>query len=414
VRSERGTTGILEIAEDLGREMRSGALSEHYEDVYADVYDWPLGLALLLLLLETFLADAPRRAASARLSPAAATALSRVRRAGTAGLALVALSGCSGWDPRDPFARRAPEVDRAIELLDAGQPEASEELLAAYLQMARCQDGELKPSNALRERTDAAFDLGLVYFGLAQRTGTAFGQEEKLEPAEIERRSAWVRCAATVLGAVAADERGSAELRARARFLFGNLLVSVRDHRRALEQYDAGLRLVPAIADGVAGDAIGRDIAYNRAIALRRLEEEQPPEPPPQPEPQPQPEPEPQPQPQPEQEPQPQEPQEPQGQEPQAPDEPQGQQPEPQEPQGQEPAPSEPDEPSPEAPPSAGGDTPPAQPSPEPSPSSPPGPSGGGSDQRDRVLDQFEQAPSYQGEEARRRGQGRRRSMEDK
>lgn len=414
VRSERGTTGILEIADDLGREMRSGALSEHYEDVYADVYDWPLGLAVLLLLLEAFLADAPRRRVSAQLSPAAAAALSRARRAGAAGLALVALSGCSGWDPRDPFARSAPEVDRAIELYEAGQVEVSEELLAAYLELARCKDDELKPSPALRERADAAFDLGLAYFGLAQRTGTPFGQEEKLEPAELERRAAWVRCAATVLGAVASDERGSAELRARARFLHGNLLVSVRDHKRALEQYDAALRLVPAIADGVAGDTIGRDVAYNRAIALRRLEEEQPPEPEPQPQPQPQPEPQPQPQ----QEPEPQEPEEPQPQEPQGqdpqPQEPQGQEPEPREPQGQEPQQGEPDDPPQEPPPSAGGEPPPAQPLPEPSPSAPPGPGSGGSDQRDRVLDQFEQAPSYQGEEARRRGQGRRRSMEDK
>ncbi len=60
VRAEKGRTGIEEITAELKDAMKSGAYSEHYEEVFADVYEWPLGLAVLLLFLETMIADAPR------------------------------------------------------------------------------------------------------------------------------------------------------------------------------------------------------------------------------------------------------------------------------------------------------------------------------------------------------------------
>ena len=60
VRSQEGKTGISEITGDLRDAMQSGEYAEHYEDVYADVYEWPLGFAILLLFLETLLTDAPR------------------------------------------------------------------------------------------------------------------------------------------------------------------------------------------------------------------------------------------------------------------------------------------------------------------------------------------------------------------
>ncbi len=60
IQAERGTTGISRIASDLRKQMKS-ELAERIETVYADVYFYPLGLAILLLLAETFLADAPRR-----------------------------------------------------------------------------------------------------------------------------------------------------------------------------------------------------------------------------------------------------------------------------------------------------------------------------------------------------------------
>jgi Ca-activated chloride channel homolog len=69
VRAEGGRTGIEEITRDLQASMQSGEFTEHYVDVYADVYEYPLGLAILLLLLEAFVTDAPRQRFNKRQPP---------------------------------------------------------------------------------------------------------------------------------------------------------------------------------------------------------------------------------------------------------------------------------------------------------------------------------------------------------
>ncbi|UQA62578.1 vWA domain-containing protein [Polyangium aurulentum] len=58
--AEKGTTGIERIAAELRRQMKS-ELGEKIETVYADIYFYPLGLAILLLIAEALLTDAPRR-----------------------------------------------------------------------------------------------------------------------------------------------------------------------------------------------------------------------------------------------------------------------------------------------------------------------------------------------------------------
>lgn len=60
VRAERGVTGIERIARELRQQMK-GELGEKVETVYADLYAYPLGLALLLLFAEAFLPEAARR-----------------------------------------------------------------------------------------------------------------------------------------------------------------------------------------------------------------------------------------------------------------------------------------------------------------------------------------------------------------
>ncbi len=60
VRAEGGKTGIETVAASLRRRMTE-ELSERVETVYADVFHYPLGLALVLLLLETFVSAAPIR-----------------------------------------------------------------------------------------------------------------------------------------------------------------------------------------------------------------------------------------------------------------------------------------------------------------------------------------------------------------
>lgn len=65
VRAEHGETGIDKIAKSLQRMMRE-ELAEKVETVYAEEYAWPLGLALLLFVVEAFLAEAPKRKARER------------------------------------------------------------------------------------------------------------------------------------------------------------------------------------------------------------------------------------------------------------------------------------------------------------------------------------------------------------
>ena len=60
IRSSDGTTGIDQITDALRKKMK-GELSERVEQVYADIYLYPLAIALLLLLLEAALTEAPRR-----------------------------------------------------------------------------------------------------------------------------------------------------------------------------------------------------------------------------------------------------------------------------------------------------------------------------------------------------------------
>jgi Ca-activated chloride channel homolog len=80
VRAERGTTGIDQIAAELKRQMRS-ELGEKVETVYADIYYYPLALAIVLLVVEVFVGDAPKRVFVRRTPPAATKAQIRVRRA---------------------------------------------------------------------------------------------------------------------------------------------------------------------------------------------------------------------------------------------------------------------------------------------------------------------------------------------
>jgi len=65
VRAQKGETGIDVIAHSLAKMMRE-ELSEKVETVFAEEYAWPLALAVLLLLIEASIGEAPKRA-SARL-----------------------------------------------------------------------------------------------------------------------------------------------------------------------------------------------------------------------------------------------------------------------------------------------------------------------------------------------------------
>ncbi len=60
IRAKRGSTGIDVLSARL-EQMMEAELSEKVETIYADAYFYPLGLALLLLLVDTFLGQARKR-----------------------------------------------------------------------------------------------------------------------------------------------------------------------------------------------------------------------------------------------------------------------------------------------------------------------------------------------------------------
>jgi tetratricopeptide (TPR) repeat protein len=217
-----------------------------------------------------------RRATRGRLLRFAVVAYAGAAVAGALGWAV---AGCYGWDPREPFERNAPEVDRALKDLDAGRFESAEEALERYLSTGHCGDAGIGLPPSVREKYNGSFDLGLTLFNLAERFGQRFGEEESSDggapdPVLESQRAAEIACAQTIVGAIAGDPKVPAELRARAYYLAGNLEFLRRKYQEAVERYDAALAIVPGLYVEAGGDGIGRDAAHNRAIALRRIQDQ--------------------------------------------------------------------------------------------------------------------------------------------
>jgi len=196
--------------------------------------------------------------------------------AGAMGSALSA--GCNGWTPLQPFERNSPDVDEALEFIDSGQFESAEQVLTRYLGTGACEKGNIGLPDTVRDKYNGSFDLGLVLFHLAEKFGRPFGEEETGEAPsddpQAQRRTQEIDCALIIVKAIAADPKVPVELRARARYLAGNLEFLRRKYEEAVEEYDEALALVPGIAEDAGGDGIGRDVAWNRAIALRRIQDQ--------------------------------------------------------------------------------------------------------------------------------------------
>jgi hypothetical protein len=194
-----------------------------------------------------------------------------------------------GWDPSRPFERESPQVREAIATLDAGDAQSAREQLQAYLSTGACAEGNIGTPPRVRERSNGSFDLGLALFQIAEQFGQRFGDEETdagvpADPKLKTLRSAQVDCALKLVRAIATDATQPVEIRARARYLEGNLLFLNATYEESVRAYDAALELAPGMSDsgpisvGEAGrvynpDLLGRDAAWNRAIALRRIED---------------------------------------------------------------------------------------------------------------------------------------------
>src|SRR5690606_15179723 len=119
---------------------------------------YPLGLALLLLLLEVFVPQARRK-------QVASVALG----------AMLTLVGCKDQE-RQMFTRHSPVVDQAVVAIRTVDAGAAHTLLSDYLSTGKCKDGTLGTPDRIRERPNATLDLGLTLFQLAERYGGEFGQ----------------------------------------------------------------------------------------------------------------------------------------------------------------------------------------------------------------------------------------------
>ncbi|MEP7120408.1 MAG: hypothetical protein ABJE95_05850 [Byssovorax sp.] len=226
------------------------------------------------------------KSAKASTASGAARILARGRGPGLAAAVVIgiAFAGAvawlaSGWDPRSPFERNAPVVEQAIRDIDAGNLASAEEALEAYLGTGACADGGIALPPSVHEKTSGTFDLGLTLFYLAERFGHRFGDEDQGDGGQADellaqRRSSEIDCALLLVKAIATDLKVPLELRARAHYLAGNLEFLRAKYEDAVKEYDLALGLVPGLFEEAGGDGIGRDAAWNRAIALRRVEEQ--------------------------------------------------------------------------------------------------------------------------------------------
>jgi Ca-activated chloride channel homolog len=285
VRSEAGQTGIAEIERRL-KLLMTEELSERVETIYADVYLYPLGLALLLVLLEAFIPEARTRKASTVPPPKKRRPKRRGGRIVSAALMLAfayswLLVGCAKERNR-LWMRNAPAVDEAIAAYDAGDAGSAVSLLQQYLATGKCEQGNIGAPESVRNKPNASFDLGLGLFKIGEQYGQRYGEEEpsgdagKNPEAEAakEKRSFEVECALRIVRIVAADASVPIDLRARAFYLVGNLEFLRGDYESAVKGYDSSIALIPGVPADGGGDGIGRDAAYNRAIALARIEDE--------------------------------------------------------------------------------------------------------------------------------------------
>jgi len=197
-----------------------------------------------------------------------------MRYARTGACVAMAVAGIAcGWNPSRPFDRNVPAVNEAIADLDAGDASSASSRLEEYLSTGRCSEGSIGTPDTLKRRPDGTFDLGLALFRVAERYGRRFGEEDAKDGADENahgQRHAQIECARRLLEVLEGDAVDPA-LRARARYLEGNLEFLDGEYEDAVKAYDRALVLAPGRVD--AGDSVGRDAAWNRAIALRRIED---------------------------------------------------------------------------------------------------------------------------------------------
>lgn len=202
------------------------------------------------------------------------------------GAALVV--GACSVDLAKVFDRPDPRVEEARGALEASIATNDADLAAARMQLEevlqwRCETDGGK--DLVVERPNASVDLGLLLFRISELVGRRFGEEEMMDAEGEEAegiaaaRAAQLDCAHLLLLELANDPATPKDIALRARYLLGNFQFLSRRYKEAIAEYDEVLLAHPARGDDPPGevgapkddDAVARDAAWNRAIALKRL-----------------------------------------------------------------------------------------------------------------------------------------------
>lgn len=185
--------------------------------------------------------------------------------------------GC-GWDPRKPFEHDATEVKQAAAEYDAGDARAAATTLEDYLGTGACHEGAIGAPDTLNAHREGTFDLGVALFAIADAYGARFQSDGKgaaPPDADPKARADYITCALRVVRAVLDAPESNYRLRAKAHYLEGNLHFLSGEYRDAVTAYEKALVLIPGEKDGGAShESVGEDAAWNRAIALRRIEDQ--------------------------------------------------------------------------------------------------------------------------------------------
>ena len=291
VRAASSEEGIAQLTTQLSHLMTE-ELSERVETVFADIFHYPLTVAVLLLMLETWIGIAPKRIVVPE-PPRGKTPRRRpARLRATAALLLPAfLLTLLGCEPIDSvFERESPAVNEAIDALKTTNGQEASQLLIEYLKTGPCEEGVIGAGERARQLGDASFDLALAFAALSgpklpapSPLGSAPPQPLTNGPtsnngpapnAPSPESLATIDCALRMLAPLGGNKELATALRARSYYLAGNLDLLREEFAAAVSSYDLALLLAPGAPEG-QGDPIGISIAYNRSLALRLLREKE-------------------------------------------------------------------------------------------------------------------------------------------
>ena len=186
------------------------------------------------------------------------------------------------------FDRADPVVEQARAAIDASYGDTDANLPGVRRDLEdllhfRCDaDAGLDRVNEL---ANGSVDLGLLVFRLAEQIGHRFGDEDVDAGPDGEamaaERAKQLDCIKALLTRLVAEPRTPQSLVLKSFYLLGNFAFLAKKYQEAIDHYDRALTLhaasgTPAIDSGAPAtdDDVARAAAWNRAIALQRLEDQ--------------------------------------------------------------------------------------------------------------------------------------------